>query len=329
MSLEDIIPSLPSNAPELQRRDDAQFQNESEALIAEAEDRRLHFMKKHRNRHYLWMTVCILCITAGASGFGWFLLVEGNISTALMLMCGSIGLPILLHFWTGGPIKHYQVDYKKTFMPKMAKALGGLRFHPERGIGAKIIGRTGVVPQHDIYHAEDCFMGVYKGVKVILSEATLLSKKNKREPAFKGVFALMELPSPVLEGHTIITADKKMAEHNARTRWQKLQPVKLNTDNPKWNIFHAFSDAPAAAEKIPDALLKELAETAEVFGNVPLTAALFGKKFIFLMIPCKEDMFEASDIFVPVATKQHALKCKKEIEKLLEIIDVMEVYKAS
>ena len=38
-------------------------------------------------------------------------------------------------------------------------------------------------------------------------------------------------------------------------------------------------------------------------------------------------MFEASNMYVPVATKQHALQCKKEIEQILEIIDLFELYK--
>jgi hypothetical protein len=47
-----------------------------------------------------------------------------------------------------------------------------------------------------------------------------------------------------------------------------------------------------------------------------------------MMIPNKGDMFEPSSMFVPVSTKQHALNCKKEIERILEIIDVFEIYKA-
>ena len=317
--------------PDLQRRDDAQFQNESEALIREAEDRRLHFMKKQRNRHYLWVTVCILCITGGATAFGWYLLVQANIALAVFWMLTSLGLPVLLHFWTGGPIKHYKTDYKKSFMPKMARALGGLKFHAERGISVKILSKTGVVPAHDIYQAEDCFMGLYKGVKVIFSEARLYSRKNRYDPVFKGVFALLEIPGEPLQGHTIITADRQMADRSARTRWQKLQNVPLPAlENPKWNIFQVYSDAPqAAATLVTEKLIKELAEASEIFGDSLLSAVLFGKKFIFLMIPCKEDMFEASDIFVPVTTKQHALKCKKEIDKLLELIDVLEIYKVA
>ena len=62
------------------------------------------------------------------------------------------------------------------------------------------------------------------------------------------------------------------------------------------------------------------AEAAAIFNNAALTAVLFGKKYVFMMIPNDKDMFEASDLFVPVTTNQHALNCKKEIEQILEII---------
>ena len=45
-----------------------------------------------------------------------------------------------------------------------------------------------------------------------------------------------------------------------------------------------------------------------------------------MMIPYEPDMFEASSLFVPVTTKTQAMQCKKEIEQLLEIIDVFDLY---
>ena len=74
-------------------------------------------------------------------------------------------------------------------------------------------------------------------------------------------------------------------------------------------------------------LLKELYEASVVFDEAELSAAFFGGKYVFLMIPYKGDMFEASNMHVPVATKQHAMHCKKEIEQILEIIDVFDLYK--
>lgn len=318
----------PVSANDMQRRDDAKFKAEMDILIQEAEDLRLNHMRRHRGRNFMFGTMGMISLLAGASGFGWFLLVDPNIAMGVLCIMAATIPPIILHFWAHQPLKDYVRDHKNNFMPKMAKALGGLKFHPARGVSSKILSKTGVIPAHDIYKAEDCFMGAYKGVKVIFSEARLYAKKNHSEPVFDGIFVLLEIPNKVIEGHTIITADGAMVKKWASSRWQKLQNVSVSVSNPDWNRFQVFSDAPEAASLlVGEKLLKELSEASDIFDKAPLTAVLFRGKFVFLTIPYEADMFEASNIFVPVTTKQHALQCKKEIEQILEIIDVFEIYK--
>lgn len=313
----------------LERRDDVRFQHDIEGLIKDSENMRLMFMKKQRSRNFLSVTLTVISILVGAAGFGWFFLMEGNLFLGLACMLAGMILPVLLNYWASLPIKAYSKHYKTDFMPKMANLLGGLQFHPARGISRKIITKTGVIMPHDEYNAEDCFMGIYKNVKVILSEARLYKKqKNKTETVFDGIFALLEIPEKIIEGHTILTADGELARKAGPTIWQKFKPVPAQTENPAWNKFQIFSTKPEAAELlVGEKFLKELSEAAEVFNNSPLSAVLFAGKFIFIAIPYEEDMFEASNMFVPVTTKKHAMQCKREIEQILEIIDLFELYK--
>ncbi len=313
---------------EIQRRDDAQFQSDMKKLLQEAEDTRLGFMQQQRSRGFVSMSVGIMSILAGAGGFGWFFLVKYDILTAVLCMAGAIILPLVLHFWAEAPLKAYSKHYKSVFMPKMAKALGGFKFHPERGISSKLIARTGVIPPHTLYEAEDCFMGMYNGVKVIFSEARLYGKNNNQPPVFDGIFVLLEAPGKVIDGHTIITADENMVRQYASTRWKKLQTVPIQSDVTDWNNFQVFSDEPDAASLlIGERLQKELTEAAATFDNALMSTVLFREKFIFMAIPYEKDMFEASSAYIPVATKQHAMDCKKEIEQLLEIVDIFDLYK--
>ncbi len=316
-------------AHNLERRDDVRFQHEIENLIKGAEDMRLQFMRKQRGRNISAMALSILCVIAGSAGFGYFFLMQGNLTLGLACIAGAMIAPAILGKWTGGIAKAYAAHYKNDFMPKMAQLLGGLKFYPNRGISHKIVTKTGVIPPHDTYNAEDCFMGVYKNVKVMLSEARLYKKgKNKGEPVFDGIFVLLEVADKIIEGHTILTADGQLAGRAASTIWRKFKPVSIQTENPNWNRFQIFSTKPDAASLlIGERFLKELAEAAQIFNDAPLSAVLFGGKFIFLAIPYEDDMFEASNMYVPVATKQHALQCKKEIEQILEIIDLFELYK--
>ena len=319
-------PELPEHEEVSRARDD-EFHEHIDALIRDAESTRLSFMKRHRTRGNVTMTLGLLSLTIGAGGFGWYLLMQADIIKATGSMLIAITIPILLHFWSMAILNDYKKNYKKEFLPRLAHALGGFKFHPSRGISSKIISKTGLVPKHEVYNAEDCFMGKYKGVKVLFSEARLMQKKKHAEPIFDGVFVLLEIPKAVIEGHTILTADERAYQKWKPSRWQKLQDVRIKTGNAEWDRFHILSDNPESAKLlIGERLLKELSEAADIFDESPLSAALFRGKFIFLMIPYKGDMFEASNIHVPVATKQHAMQCRREIEQILEIIDVFDLY---
>ncbi len=312
----------------MDRIDEHRFTKELDRLIRESEEMRLKRMQQHRTRSFITMNLSILSILAGILAFGWFFLMQAQLVMPIVYVVLSLIPPILLNIWTKIPLKTYKREHKTVFMPKMAKALNGLSYHPSRGVSSKTIGKLAVVPAHDIYEAEDCFMGTYKGVKVIFSEARLYSKTRKGTPVFDGIFVLLETPDEVFEGHTIITANDKMVKAYSKTRWKSMNEVHISVSNPEWDKFTIYSTKPESAELfIGDRLLKELAEASDIFDKSPLTAVMFGKKFVFMMIPYDKDMFEASDLFVPVTTKTQALQCKKEVEQLLEIIDVFDLYK--
>ncbi len=313
---------------DMNRTDEARFSKALSALINESEDMRLKRMKQYRARNFIALNANIFFTIVGAAGFGWFFLVKATLLPAVFSILAPLVPIIFLNLWAKKPIKTYQDEHKTVFMPKLAKTLNGLSFHPKRGVSAKIIEKLAVIPAHDEYKAEDCFMGTYKGVKVIFSEARLYTKAQKDEPIFDGIFVLLETKEEVIEGHTIITANDKMVKSYASTRWKTMNKVHISTSNPDWENFHIYSTKPDSAElMIGDRLLKELYEASEIFNNAPLTAVLFGKKYVFIMIPYSNDMFEPSNLFVPIKTQSQAMQCKKEIEQLLEIIDVFDLYK--
>jgi len=313
---------------ELQVIDEHRFNRKLDQLIEESEEMRLNRMQQHRTRGFMSMSFSILFVLIGVGLFGWFFLVEVDLLMAFVSIILSTLPPVFLSSWAAKPLKTYASEHKKVFMPKLAHALNGLKFHPDRGVGSKILEHLVVLPPYKIYEAEDCFMGTYKGVKVLFSEARLYTYNKRNGPDFDGIFVLLEIPGEAIDGHTIITADHKMVKNYAKTRWKKLKKAYISVDNPEWDKFVVYSTKPESAELlVGERLLKELAEASEIFDNAPLTAVLFGKKYVFMMIPYDEDMFEPSNMFVPITTKQHAMQCKKEIEQILEIIDVFDLYK--
>ncbi len=320
--------SYPNNS--ITRVDNKRFNKDLNALVNESEEMRLKRMKQYRARSFIAINANIFFMMIGVAAFGWFFLVKANLFYAFISIALSIIPIIFLSIWTKQPIKKYKEEHKNIFMPKLAKTLNGLSFYPKRGVSAKVIEKLAVIPAHDEYKAEDCFMGTYKGVKVIFSEARLYLKQYKDKPIFDGIFVLLEVPNNLFEGHTIITANYKMIKSYENTRWKNMEKVDIQASNPSWDKFHIYSTNPESAKiVIDDRLLKELCEASEIFNNAPLTAVLFGGKYIFIMIPYSNDMFEPSDMFVPIKTRSQAMQCKKEIEQLLEIIDVFDLYKTT
>lgn len=316
--------SPPAPAEDVRTLEDTKFSMDVDKLIGEAEDKRLRYMRQSRTRGGISLTFGILAVMVGGGGFGWFFLMEGDLAKALACILLGGGVTFLLNLWAQMPLRAYRKDFKINFMPQMAKLLGRLQFHPARGISAKILPRTGIVPSYEEYHAEDCFMGRYKGVKIIMSEARLKRKKDK---VFDGIFVMLEIPQANFSGHTIITNDERAIKSWRQSRWQKFQDVPV-THADYGAHFHVFSTKPeASAVKLAgDKLLKEMLEMAVLFENAPVSAAFFGGKYVFLSIGYEVDMFEPSQIELPVTTKEHALQCKREIEQILSIVDILEIY---
>lgn len=335
-SFSDPAPSSSAQSPadipaikngEIARGDHQGFTAQIERLIREAEELRLRYMKKHQTHNNLALSVGLICMLIGAGGFGWFLLMEANLVHALGSIVLAIIIPLFLNLQAGNALKNYRQAYKSTFLPQLAHALGGFQFYTARGISEKLIRRTGILPQFDRYASEDCFMGRYKGVKVIFSEAQLYSSKQGKAPVFNGIFVLLETPDASIEGHTILTANQEHYRSWRGTRWKQLQDIPVQVNTPAWDRFKALSDTPESAGKlITEKLLKELSEAADIYDSAPLSAAFFAKKLIFIMIPYEGDMFEPSTLHLPIATRQHALQCKREVEQILEVIDVFELY---
>lgn len=318
------------NLDSIERINPQVFDAQVAKLVDDAEDIRLRLMQAHSSRKGISAAATILCVLLGASGFGWFLLMEGRIGIGVLCMVIGIITPLLIAFWAERPVKAYKDAYKREFMPKFAKVLGGFKFFPTRGISAKIINRAGILPRHETYKAEDCFMGVYNGVKVIFSEARLYKSKKIADPVFDGVFVLLEIQAEILEGHTILSADLDLVKRYASSRWKTLEKVPMDENDPNAVRFNMYSDKPESASlMVGEKLLKELAEAGSVFNDAHLSAVFFRKKYIFITIPYSKDMFEASNVEVPVKTKQHAAQCRREIEQIMEIIDVFDIYKSA
>src|SRR5262249_23804626 len=124
----------PAPAEPIQIVDEARFTGAMDEVVRESEAMRLRYMQRHQNRGFLAMSLGMLLAVGGAAGFGWFFLVQFDLIKGLLCMLPALLIPFIMHSWTEAPVKKYLRDYKRVFMPKMADALGGFKFNPDRGI---------------------------------------------------------------------------------------------------------------------------------------------------------------------------------------------------
>ncbi len=301
--------------------DESSFRSAIESLIRDSDARRLDRMSSHRSRNFLALTLTITAVIGGAGAFGWFFLMDGDLATGLACLLAALALPVLAFPWAEAPVKRYRAEHKTKFMPALA-GIFGLKYYPARGISRETLKKTGIVPAHRLYHAEDCMAGRYKGVRIIFSEARLTHPQHNGEYVFHGVFVLLELPGKPFAGHSVVTADNTLARRLAA----KLKPVALPADMPPSDFIMLSSRPENAGHLQHEGLLREFSEMSQIFDNAPISAAFFGGNSLFMMIPNNADMFEPCNINLPIATFDTALTARQEIGKILAIVDILELY---
>lgn len=278
-----IVDTKKTPSDELRRPGHEDFALQVKEIVRQAEDLRLKYMRSSRRRSFIATTFSILGVLAGAAGFGWYFLSKGDIKTGIFCVAVSVIPYFITSPWIHAPIRKYKNAHKSQFMPKLAQALGGFRYSADGGISEKIIVHTQIIPDYTRYDAEDCFIGRYKNMKVLFSEARLYNKKNL---VFQGLFVLLELPKPSFAAQLILTSNKQMAHEWASTRWFKLSSVPAKSSTPEWDRFFGFSENPDEAKgMINDRLLKELSEASDVFSRAPLSVSFMKGKYVFVSIP--------------------------------------------
>jgi hypothetical protein len=307
---------------------DDKFTAKIKHMVEKAEENRLEKSKQYTSRQKLFYMSLSLLLSSSSSYFIWVLLMGGSFVLSLSALFVSCVIPVLLAGWAKAPLKQYHSEFKRSFMPELAKALGKLSYHPTGGIPMKAMIPSGIIPPHAEYKGEDSFKGKFGDTGLIITEGRLSSKKKNAPPVFEGLFVMLTTPKGKFKGHTIITSDHHAIKRYAKTRWKKLQSVPVR-EGIKAGDFHVFSNNPDEASGLADEdYIELLQKLSTLFDEALISSAFYAGGRVLLMIPSANDMFEPGDIQLPVSTQNHALQCKREVEQILHLVDVLDVYEA-
>lgn len=97
------------------------FTAEVKALVRDAENTRLRYMQKRQNRGFITLTIGLISGLAGASAFGWYFLMNGDLLKGAGYAALSV-LPYLLpHKWADAPIGRCSLRPQKTIHAETRK----------------------------------------------------------------------------------------------------------------------------------------------------------------------------------------------------------------
>ncbi len=308
----------PAGQGEISAPPEQEFSEQLQYVLEYAENIRMRQMGKLRTRHFVFIFMLLACVLIGGGALAWAFLFEYNLNKGVFWLICSVLLCSATYMWSRVPLETYRKQYKVKIMPALGKALGNLKYNQKMGISRAVIQKAGIAPPHKNYHAEDCFTGRYKGVKMLLSEARLSGGNREGLPDFEGVFVMLEIRGQPFKGRVIITSDpalQRRLRHREGLKRMRNQGFEILTNHPD-NIKKLASDA----------LFKELAEISALFENAPISLTFFAGKYLFLMIPSPQDLFEPSHLLVPISSHTEIVRLKKEIGKILSIIDILELY---
>lgn len=294
------------------------YAQETQRLAQAAENLRLRHMRALRTRHNIAITLSLGGAALCAGGFGWYLMMQGDLTRALACVALAMVMPPLLLAWAARPLADYRRAHKKKFMPQLARLLGGLSYRADSGLNPAILRTSGIAPPFTRHSGEDCFTGLLNGVKVIFAE-TRLFEGDHVSPRFSGLCVLLESAlEQRFPGHVVITDDPAYEP--------TLPAHEFAFESPYSTQFSLYADTPEAGQAIAQPrLLKELAEAAARF-KAPVRASFFKGRYVFIMFPSHEDMFEPSDLLIPVRTANYGARVRTEISRILEIIDIFGLY---
>lgn len=226
--------------------------------------------------------------------------------------------------------KYYEV-YKQDIVARLAPLLG-FSYEAEGRVAREVLQASRILPQHDIYDAEDYFEGMHNGAKIRFGEVCLKQRRETRDSkgrtkteivtVFRGLIILLELPHKRFTSHTILIKD--MALNN----WiQGMAGFKrINLVDPAFeSTFDVFgTDQMESRYLIDPAVMERFMALHAERGDEGFSAAFFAKHML-LALPTYAELFEAPPLEQSILGESEVRRIINEIEIAKRFVDVLDV----
>lgn len=237
-----------------------------------------------------------------------------------------------LYYWVTQPKREYAKAYKTDILPQIARLFGNLAYQADGKIPMNDLDPSRIIPSHHRYKSEDYFSGVYKGIKITLSEIHLerrqrSGKRTTYTTVFKGLAVLVAMPREKFHGHTVL-----MENVSGFGKWFQKQSTGLKhadlVDPEFEKAFDVFtSDQVEARYLVDPAMIENLKAMRDVYDAKTFSAAYY-KNQVLVLLPSHHNYFEPANIQVPATDPQTIISMKEELGHVLSLVDRLDVYDA-
>lgn len=236
-----------------------------------------------------------------------------------------LALAALWH-WATSPKRQYARAYKSDILPEIANLFGDFTFDVKGKISMIWMKASKIIPNHSRYESEDYFKGSYKGIGIEFSEIKLTRRSGKRTvTVFDGVCILLKLNHKKFFGHTILTKDMGKVSEWLKKKTDKLK--RANLVDPEFEKeFDVFTNDQVEARYLIDLnMIEDIKALHSQYNKKGLSAAFYRERMLIL-VSSKENHFEPADIYTRAATPDSVLGMKREVHKILSIVDKLSLY---
>lgn len=228
--------------------------------------------------------------------------------------------------WANEPKHDYIKRYKFRILPLIANTIGKFKYHHNRTLPISEMERSGLIPRHHIYQAEDFFEGRYKGVDLCFWEARMLedisldgSRKNYM-PVFTGLIVYIHIPRYKFSGHTVILKDR-LGDRRKLNRYLRKMKRAHMVDPEFEKLFTVFTTDQVEGRYLVNPLVIESIKAIhKKFSSTNLSASFYEDQMV-LMIPSALNHFEPGSIDMRSQNMAVITEIRGQIKKIVSIID--------
>jgi len=292
-------------------------------VLAELETTRLDIVRKVNARAMLRVPLCIATAVVilvmgafnekGKSDDDLF----GTIS--VLVMGGVLG-----YVWASGALSNeYAKLYKSRVLPRLASQYGDISYRPAVLPDLAAMKNERLFRNYDNVDAADQLYGVHRGLKVVITEATLTEHKGKeKRTEFSGLLIEVELPKK-LQGVTAVIADGG-AVGNWRDRMLGNGRQRIILEDPVFEkVYEVYGSDQVEARFLLNPAFMERLLALGANGARPLALAENSRLTIALPRGGSRQLFAPPSFSKPAANREALVKLDVDIRALLEAADAV------